>query len=67
MKGANFSVEERADQYVEAINFYLKKQMKVVFAENSGCIDIVANHFAGAGNNVECVDVSGPEYDQSRG
>ena len=67
MKGANFSVEERADQYVEAINFYLKKQMKVVFAENSGCIDIVANHFQGMGDDVECVDVSGAEYDQSRG
>jgi len=66
MVGANFSVEERAAQYVEAVSFYLKKGMKVVFAENSGSIAAVKRHFADA-TDVEWVDVSAAPYDQSRG
>lgn len=66
MKGANFSVEERAAQYVEAVRFYLTKGQKVVFAENSGCIEAVSKHFEGE-ENIEWLDVAGPAYDQSRG
>ena len=65
MKGANFDPTERLDMYVEALNFYAKKGLKVVFAENSGSIAMVADRISA--ENVEMVDVSGMEYDQSRG
>lgn len=65
MKGANFDPQERFDMYVEALNFYAKKGLKVVFAENSGSIAMVADRISA--ENVEMVDVSGEEYDQSRG
>ena len=73
MKGANFDPKERVEMYVSALEFYAKKGLKVVFAENSGWI---RDGLAVSGewlevmekfDNVELVDVSGPEYDQSRG
>lgn len=36
MKGANFDPKERVEMYVSALEFYAKKGLKVVFAENSG-------------------------------
>ena len=65
MKGANFDPEERLNMYVEALEFYVKKGLKVVFAENSGSVVLVSAKVIA--ENVEYVDVSGPEYDQSRG
>lgn len=73
MKGANFDPKERVEMYVSALKFYASKGLKVVFAENSGWIrdglaisgewlEIIEKF-----DNVELVDVSGPEYDQSRG
>ena len=65
MQGASFSVDERAQMYVEAVRFYLDKGCKVVFAENSGCIDVV-RHEVGS-DDIEWLDVSGTEYVQHRG
>lgn len=66
MKGANFDPEERLKMYVEALEFYAKKGLKVVFAENSGWL--AQNSIDLGGNTqVEFVDVSGDEYDQSKG
>ena len=65
MKGANFDPEERLNMYVEALEFYANKGLKVVFAENSGSVGLVAEKVIA--DNVEYVDVSGYEYDQSRG
>lgn len=67
MQGANFSVEERAAMYVEALRFYASQGVQVVFAENSGSIAAVKNLIGDAEGKIEWVDVSGPEYDQSRG
>lgn len=73
MKGAAFSVEERAMQYVEAVAFYLKTLPAadtIVFAENSHSIPLVAAHFAGE-TRVEWLDVSDLDapyaYDQTKG
>lgn len=72
MKGANFDVSERIDMYVEALKFYAGKGLSVVFAENSGWIDGITelrNYgiTEGSLSNIEFLDVSGPEYNQSRG
>lgn len=74
MKGANFDPKEREAMYVEALKFYAEKGLCVVFAENSGWIEVEGSWFKVQGSrvkdnfdNVEFVDVSGPEYDQSRG
>lgn len=69
MKGANFNPEERLNMYVEALEFYAKKGLKVVFAENSGSLNLVSSYRfqVSSIDNVEFVDVSGDEYDQSRG
>lgn len=79
MKGANFSVEERARMYIEAILFYLavdkshnsSNKRYVVLAENSGCVnvihDMLVKDLVALPDNLELVDVSGTEYDQSRG
>ena len=82
MKGANFDVSERVEMYKDALRFYAEKGLKVVFAENSGFINLSQLHsdmsrMASRDSlsikeffeckNVEFVDVSGPEYDQSRG
>lgn len=82
MKGANFDVSERIEMYRDALKFYAEKGLKVVFAENSGFINLSQLHsdmsrMASRDSqsikecfdykNVEFVDVSGPEYDQSRG
>jgi len=69
MKGANFDPEERLNMYVEALEFYVKKGLKVVFAENSGSLNLVSSFRfqVSSIDNVEFVDVSGDEYDQSRG
>lgn len=76
MKGANFDVSERIEMYKDALRFYAEKGLKVVFAENSGYLetrntlkerkDSEILEFE-VFSNVEFVDVSGPEYDQSRG
>jgi hypothetical protein len=71
MQGANFSVEERAQMYVEAVRFYANQSvngqpLRVVFAENSDALESVKNAFAD-NDSIEWVDVSGPEYNQSRG
>lgn len=71
MKGANFDVAERIEMYKDALRFYAEKGLKVVFAENSGFINLsqIAQSIKECFDceNVEFVDVSGPEYDQSRG
>lgn len=79
MKGANFSVEERARMYVDAIMFYLAagnsttngSKRHVVLAENSGSVNLIHDMLVAKMNvlpdNLELVDVAGPEYDQSRG
>lgn len=82
MKGANFDVSERVEMYKDALKFYAEKGLKVVFAENSGFINLSQLHsdmsrMASRDSqsikeffeckNVEFVDVCGPEYDQSRG
>ncbi|MCR5361409.1 MAG: hypothetical protein K6E73_05300 [Bacteroidales bacterium] len=69
MVGANFSVEERATQYAEAIRFYLTlDEADVVFAENSDSIDAVRELLSDdIAAQVEWVDVSADEYDQTRG
>jgi hypothetical protein len=74
MRGAEFSVEQRVAQYVEAIRFYAtrvqsrkKVQMRIVFAENSGHIDDVKKKLAGMDLDVEWIDAAGSEYDQKRG
>ena len=46
MQGASFSVEERAQMYIEAIRFYVNrasfgKTFSMVFAENSNSIEVV--------------------------
>jgi len=66
MIGASFSVEERARMYAEALSFYATKGVKVVFAENSGSISAVQSLVLFR-ERIEWVDVSGSEYDQSRG
>jgi len=65
MQGASFSVEDRARMYVEAVQFCVSKGLTVVFAENSGQIDAVRRELPDA--NIEWLDVSSTEYDQSRG
>ena len=78
MKGANFDVSERIEMYKDALRFYAEKGLKVVFAENSGWLTLESNLTQISQNsqifndsadfvNVEFVDVSGPEYNQSRG
>lgn len=66
MVGASFSVGERAAMYAEAIRFYQSRQVPVVFAENSGSTDAV-RALVESQASVEWLDVSGDEYDQSRG
>lgn len=66
MVGANFSVEERAVMYAEALQFYIAQELPIVFAENSGSIEAVKSKVQGA-EKVEWLDVSGEEYDTSRG
>lgn len=71
MQGASFSVEERAQMYIEAIRFYVNrasfgKTFSMVFAENSNSIEVVRRAFDNV-EGLEWLDVSGPEYDQSRG
>lgn len=66
MAGASFSVEERARMYAEALDFYSSKNVAIVFAENSSCIASVQQLVASA-NEIEWLDVSGTEYDKSRG
>lgn len=67
MKGANFDPEERLKMYVEALEFYAKKGLKVVFAENSGWLTTDVKEMGVFANqvkelqdnpNVEFVDVS---------
>lgn len=65
MQGANFSVDDRVQMYVEAVRFYVSKGLSVVFAENSGRVDVVRKALPEAG--IEWLDVSGAEYDQARG
>ncbi|MCR5395244.1 MAG: hypothetical protein K6E86_07615 [Bacteroidales bacterium] len=76
MQGANFTNEQRTAMYVEALRFYVErvsliwsgvkdKGPMVVFAENSGSISVVRQNVDSP--YIEWVDVSGPEYDQSRG
>ncbi|MCF0178707.1 MAG: hypothetical protein HUJ97_00480 [Bacteroidales bacterium] len=68
MVGANFNPDERADMYVEALRFYLNQGCNVVFAENSGSVSFVSEKIGSYANGeVEFLDVSGDEYDQSRG
>lgn len=68
MVGASFSREERTKMYIEAIRFYMefKSPLKIVFAENSYSINVIKNTFE-ENDSVEWLDVSGMEYDQSRG
>ena len=65
MKGANFDVSERIEMYRDALKFYAEKGLKVVFAENSGFINLsqIAQSIKECFDykNVEFVDVSGPE------
>lgn len=68
MKGANFSVEERAHMYAEAISFYLQElpeYYSIVFAENSGSLELVRTMVDD--RRVEWLDVSDAGYDISRG
>lgn len=65
MQGASFSVEDRAQMYVEAVRFYVSKGLLVVFAENSGQVDVVRKALPEA--EVEWLDVSDADYDQARG
>lgn len=65
MQGASFSVEDRMRMYVDAVDFYVSKGLKVVFAENSGQVNSVRAVMLH--KNVEWLDVSGSEYDQTRG
>lgn len=70
MQGASFSVPERAAMYAEALCFYIKELShratpSIVFAENSGALSVVRQQVDSP--LIEWVDVSGPEYDQSRG
>lgn len=70
MKGANFAPQERVEMYIDALRFYAEKGLKVVFAENSNEIEqfqVSCSKAQIPTANVEFVDVSGPEYDQSRG
>lgn len=77
MKGANFDVSERIEMYKDALRFYTEKGLEVVFAENSGFLLEIRNSRKERKEtkfcefldlpNVELVDVSGSEYDQSRG
>ncbi|MBR0037930.1 MAG: hypothetical protein IJP70_09875 [Bacteroidales bacterium] len=71
MQGASFSVEERAQMYVEALRFYMGlssfgKTFTLVFAENSGSLEAVKKAFDER-SGIEWLDVSGSEYDQTRG
>jgi len=66
MVGANFSVEERAAMYADTLRFYLSLHLPVVFAENSGSIDLV-KQLVGPSDGIEWIDVSGEEYRQERG
>lgn len=72
MANAQFSVDERVQQYVAAIRFYLDAvpSSKIVFSENSGSIEVIQRHFPSE-NRVEWVDASLLEepyaYDQRRG
>ena len=70
MQGASFSVAERAEMYVEALRFYVQALVHrttpcIVFAENSGAIRVVQQQVDSP--LIEWVDVSGNEYDSSRG
>lgn len=68
MKGASFSVEERARMYAEAVAFYLQKlpaAHSIVFAENSGSIESVKTKVDDI--RVEWLDVSNADYDINRG
>lgn len=83
MKGASFDPKERVEMYVSALEFYAKKGLKVVFAENSGWLatgDFLSQMPQNLRecDNVEYVDVSDDlsqisqiaqscRYDQSRG
>ncbi len=70
MRGAFFSTEERIEMYVGAIHFYINNSWKypinLVFAENSHSINEIKKKIE---NNdfIEWLDVSGSEYDKSRG
>lgn len=74
MQGAAFAPEERAQQYVEALRFYLQalpdQAQQFVFAENSGSIEYVRRHLA-TEQRIEWLDVEqladGKAYDQTRG
>lgn len=74
MRGTEFSIEQRVEQYKEAIRHYAslakschKVAMRIVFAENSGHIGTVRNRLAGLCDDVEWIDAAGTIYDQSRG
>lgn len=68
MKGANFEVEERAQMYADAIGWYVSKNCKVIFAENSGNIEAVRKLLKPEdAARVEWLDESHSGYDQSRG
>ena len=79
MQGACFELKYRMMMYSEALRFYAEKGLKVVFAENSGFLLEIRNSQKERKEtnfgfsefldcpNVELLDVSGPEYDQSRG
>lgn len=71
MHGALFSIDDRAQMYINSIRFYLSLEtannpVRVVFAENSNSMERVQQAFT-LSDAVEWLDVSGPEYDQSRG
>lgn len=58
--------EKRAQQYREAINFYLQATpYKIVFCENSGTD--ISNDFKGEENRLEFLTFRGNDYDKSRG
>lgn len=72
MQNAQFSVEERAQQYIDAIRFFLDAipSQRIVFAENSDSISVVSSYFLNE-ERVEWVNASSLdvpyEYDQNRG
>lgn len=68
MKGANFEVEERAQMYADALGWYVGKNCKVIFAENSGNIEDVRKLMKPEeAARIEWLDVSNSDYDQNRG
>ena len=78
MKGACFTSEEREQQYLEALHYYIENllltnsEQKIVFAENSGWDLVrlekdVVSKYPGVSDRIEWISVDPTQCDISRG